>query len=236
LKFVLISLMKLSGLLGFLGLCSCAAQAPQAAADPWRELAERIGGTPEPAVLFVGNSYSFALPQTFKKLAAGRGKKVRVGHSTYGGWTLAQHAAHEATLRKIRGGRWDVVVLQEQSLIPALPERRRDKEMSEPLRLLVAEVRQQGAVPLLYQTWGRRDGDPELPNDDFQAMTQRLRAGYQSAARSVGGIQVVPVGDAWEREFLAGDGQELFVEDGSHPSVKGSELTARVFFETLFNP
>lgn len=227
-------MMKISGLLGILGLGSCASRAPQVVADPGRELAERIAATPEPAVLFVGNSYSFALPQTFKKLAAGRGKTVRVGHSTYGGWTLAQHAANEGTLRKIRDGRWDVVVIQEQSLIPALPERRRGKEMSAPLRLLVAEVRQQGAVPLLYQTWGRRDGDPKLPNDDFRAMTHRLRVGYQSAARSVGGMLVVPVGDAWEREFLASRGHALFVEDGSHPSAEGSELTARVFFEALF--
>lgn len=227
--------MKLSCLLGFLGISSCASRtAPAISAGP--ELEQRVAATPELAVLFVGNSYSFALPATFKKLAAERGKKVRVGHSTYGGWTLAKHAANEATLNKIRSGHWDLVVIQEQSEIPAMPERRRAKEMSAPLRLLVAEVRQQGAIPLLYQTWGRRDGDIKRENDSFHAMNHRLRVGYQSAAKSVGGVRVVPVGDAWEREVLAGRGPGLFVDDGSHPSTRGSELTAAVFCDTIFGP
>ncbi len=229
---------KWSCILGFLGLSSCATSPPlspvRSDAEARRELAERIASKPEPAVLFVGNSYSFGVPKAFVKAAAARGIKVRTGHATYGGWTLARHAGNEATLNKIRNGRWDIVVIQEQSRIPAMAARKRAALMFPPLRLLVTEARNAGAVPVLYQTWGRRDGDEEVRGDDFHAMTRRLREGYQAAARNAGGLVVVPAGDAWEREFSAGDGGALFMEDGSHPTQRGNALTADAFVEAFF--
>jgi hypothetical protein len=231
-------LVKWSCILGFLGLGSCATQGPlspvRSNAEARRELAERVAASPELSVLFVGNSYSFGVPKAFSKAAALREKKVRTGHATYGGWTLARHAENEATLKKIRSRRWDIVVIQEQSRIPAMATRKRAALMFPPLRLLVAEARKQGAVPVLYQTWGRRDGDPDVREDDFHAMTRRLREGYQAAAKNAGGLVVIPVGDAWEREWSAGRGGELFMDDGSHPTQAGNDLTGRVFTEVFF--
>lgn len=229
-------LVKLSCILGLFGASACSNQSslPPATGDPRKELAERVHTAPELAVCFVGNSYSFGVPRAFSKLAASDGRKVRVGHSTYGGWTLERHAASEATLKKIRDGRWDVVVIQEQSEIPAMSAKKRDTAMFPPLRKLVTEVRRDGAIPVLYQTWGRRDGDPKVRNDDFHAMTARLRAGYQAAARDAGGLVVVPVGDAWEREISAGRGGALFMDDGSHPTPTGNALTAEVFRDAFF--
>jgi hypothetical protein len=189
---------------------------------------------PEPSILFVGNSYSFGVPKTFSKLAAEHGKKLRVGHATYGGWTLQQHSENPATLRKIREGHWDIVVIQEQSEIPALPPKKRDAAMFPPLRKLVAQVHQEGAIPILYQTWGRRDGDQNIHLDDFHAMNRRLRLGYRAASQNAGGIVIAPVGDAWENEVSAGRGAALFMEDGSHPSALGDRLTAQTFYETIF--
>ena len=231
-------LVKWSCILGFLGLGSCATHGPlspvRSDADARRELAGRMDANPEPEVLFVGNSYSFGVPRAFTKAAALRGKNVRTGHATYGGWTLARHAANEATLKKIRSRRWDIVVIQEQSRIPAMSSRKRAALMFPPLRLLVAEARKQGAVPVLYQTWGRKDGDPDVRGDDFHAMTRRLREGYRAAARDAGGICVVPVGDVWESEWSAGRGGILFMEDGSHPTQAGNDLTGRAFADAFF--
>jgi hypothetical protein len=223
--------MNLSWLLGVIG---CATQKPPAAVETRRELADRVRADSELAVLFVGNSYSFGVPKAFSKHAASHGKKVRTGHATYGGWTLERHSKNEATLRKIRDGRWDVVVIQEQSLIPALPAGERAAKMHPPLRQLVEVVRGSGAVPVLYQTWGRRDGDKEVPGDDFLAMNRRLREGYHAAARAVGEILVAPVGDAWEAEMRAGRGDSLFMEDGSHPSPLGDRLTAATFHAAIY--
>ena len=229
-------LVKFSWICGLLGATACSNQMVlrPPTRDPRGELAERVRATPELAVLFVGNSYSFGVPRAFSQLAAACGKKVRVGHWTYSGWSLAVHAENTGTLRKIREGKWDIVVLQEHSEIPALPARMRATAMFPPLRLLVTEVRQHGAIPLLYQTWGRRDGEKGIWRDDFHAMNSRLRDGYQAAARNAGGVVVVPVGDAWEREISAGRGGELFMEDGSHPTQQGNELTAAAFYEAFF--
>jgi hypothetical protein len=220
--------------LSFFGISACATRAPQPASPGRAELSARIRAKPDLAVLFVGNSYSFGVPKAFSKCAAGHGRKVRVGHATYGGWTLRKHAGNAATLRKIRDGRWDIIAIQEQSEIPAMAAGKRAAAMFPPLRQLVQEARQQDAVPVLYQTWGRRDGDPKRRNDDFHAMTARLRAGYQAAAANAGGLVVIPVGDAWEREISAGRGGGLFMEDGSHPTPRGDELTAETFFAAFF--
>jgi len=233
----IIRIMKWSSAFAWLGLAACAHRQPMplppSHPDPQSELRERIAQSARPAVLFVGNSYSFALPREFTRAAEARGKRVRTGHSTHGGWTLARHAAHEPTLRKIRAGTWDVVVFQEQSQIPARSRAVRDREMHPPLRELVAETRKAGAIPVLYQTWGRRHGNPGTIGDDFHAMTARLRTGYHEAAKAAGGVVVVPVGDAWEKAFSEGRADELFDKDGSHPAPGGNKLTARVFADTL---
>ena len=229
-------LVKFSWICGLLGATACSNQMALRpfTRDPRGELAARVRATPKLAVLFVGNSYSFGLPRAFSQRAAGGGRNVRVGHSTFGGWTLARHAASEATLRKIREGKWDIVVLQEQSEIPALPARKRAAAMFPPLRQLVSEVRSHGAIPVLYQTWGRRDGEKGIWRDDFHAMNSRLRDGYQAASNNVGGVVVVPVGDGWEHEISAGRGGGLFMDDGSHPSAAGNALTAAVFYQAIF--
>lgn len=235
-KSIYSSLVRFSSIVSFLGITACSHALPSnpSAMDPNQEITNRVEASPTLAILFVGNSYSFGVPKAFSKLAAAAGRSVRIGHSTFGGWTLKRHAAEESTLKKIREGHWDIVVLQEQSEIPAKPAGERAAEMFPPLRQLVVEVRRHGAIPVLYQTWGRRDGDPHVPHDDFTRMNRRLREGYQAAARDAGGLMVVPVGDAWEREILAGNINELFLADGSHPTQRGSDLIAAVFFERLF--
>jgi hypothetical protein len=202
--------------------------------DALAALVERLERARQPAVLFIGNSYSFQAPKLFRAYAGGRGKTLRVEQVTHGGWTLARHAADQATMDKIREGGWDVVVFQEQSRIPSLPEAQRSAMMDVPLKTLADEARKHGAMPALYQTWGYRDGDAKLPGDDFRAMTARVRGGYREAARKVGNLVVVPVGDAWEREVASTEVGKLFQKDGSHPSAAGNRITARVFHETFF--
>ena len=220
----------LAKILGFFGLSSCAL--PPAPGEP--EKLQTVRHKEEVAVFFIGNSYSFGVPGQFREIAESRGRKVRVGHSTYGGWTLAKHVEHSPTLEKLRKGKWDVVVIQEQSLIPARNEGLRRVAMDPAVSFLVSEARAAGAVPLLYQTWGRRDGDPDFPGDDFIEMNSRVRRGYRAASENAGNVAIVPAGDAWEREFMAGRGRDLFIDDGSHPSSYGNEITAREFYRVIF--
>lgn len=221
----------LAGLAVFFLLVSCSA-----VHSPFRrQVASRGMAAPGPgSVLFIGNSYSFDVPQALRKTAARHGRKIRVGQVTYGGWALAQHAHHGETLHKIREGSWDVVIIQEQSRIPSLPESRADA-MFPHVRALADEARKCGAVPMLYQTWGYLNGDPNWgPGDDFASMNRRLREGYRAAAANAGGLAIIPAGDAWEREIEAGRGARLYQADGCHPSRYGNQLTAQTIFEMLF--
>ena len=208
------------------------------AGDSMQSLRERLAKAAEPRILFIGNSYSFKVPDVLSRMAAEAGTKLVVERVTKGGWTLKRHAAAEETLAKIRGGRWDVVVLQEQSQLPSFAKEQRSRNMIPHARTLVAEVRKAGAVPVFFQTWGRRDGDLKnakaFPEDTFEKMQARLVAGYREAAAEAGGVLVVPVGEAWAKEMKAGTGRRLFAKDGSHPSAAGVELSAAVFLRFFF--
>jgi len=223
----------LAKILGFLGLSSCAVQPP--GEKPSKLAQERAPDhRTHVSVLFIGNSYSFGLPQAFRKLSQSREKHVKVGHSTFGGWTLGQHSVYEPTLKKVRKGHWDIVVIQDHSLHPGSPAAERKKVMDPCVKIFANEARAIGAIPLLYQTWGRRDGDERIPGDDFYAMNQRVRDGYREASEYAGGVTIVPAGDAWESEYRAGRGRELYQEDGSHPSAYGDEVTALEFYRVIF--
>jgi len=205
-----------------------------------RELVQRVRSTETLRVLFIGNSYSFKIPTQFLKIAQAEGKKVEVSQSTRGGWTLQKHSQSEKTLGVIAAGKWDVVVIQEQSQIPSLPEKVRTKQMTAAAQKLVSEIRKVRAVPVFFLTWGRQEGDREnvatFPNDTYTAMQKRLIRGYDLAAKEAGGVFVAPVGRVWSQVRLAADpGVNLYAKDGSHPSAQGNYLGGCVFFAAFYN-
>lgn len=185
------------------------------------------------SILFIGNSLSFGLPKELERITRKNGVEVRATLQAHNGWNLARHSADAVTLEVLRGSPWDIVVLQEQSRIPSQAIKRR-MDMLPAVEFLAREARAVGALPVLYQTWGYRDGDKQKIRDDFFAMNQRLRDGYQVAARAEK-MPVVRVGDAWEIEMKKDWGRRLFMSDGLHPSRDGVRLNARVFYETLFS-
>ena len=224
------NLMIFGRVLSFLGLTSCAQTMTGV-----EKVAEVREGTANPklSVLFIGNSYSFGAPRAFSRLARSKGKRVLVRQSTIGGWTLEKHMTQPQTLAKLHSRKWDVIVIQDHSLNPGSDEENRHKTMDPGVKFFTDEANAMGAVPLLYQTWGRRDGFSSQ-GKDFYEMNDRVRMGYQTAAARAGGVGIVPVGDAWEREYRAGRGIELYHEDGSHPSSIGDKVTAAEFYRVIF--
>lgn len=203
------------------------------------KLVARVAEAKPARILFVGNSYSFQVPKKFEEVATREGRKVLVEQVTKGGWTLAKHAASDKTLEMIRSGKWDVVVLQEQSQIPAFPKGQRDEVMLPAAKTLVEEVRKAGAIPVFFVTWGRRDGDRKnaemFPDDTMEAMQKRLTTGYREAAEAAGGVAMVPVGPTWVRAKAEDLADGLFSKDGSHPAADGVYLTACVFYATFYD-
>ncbi len=220
------SILMFAKILAFFGLSSCASVFPNSE--------KSSTNSDELKVLFIGNSYSFDVPKMFKEISEKNGKKVKIAGCTHGGWKLSMHAEHPPTLKKLRQKKWDIVVIQDFSVSGAYPESRRKDEMYPFVEFFVNEARANGARPMLYQTWGRRDGQPGLKGDDFYQMNARIREAYSRASEKAGGVDIVPVGDAWEEEFRKGNGEKLFLEDGSHPSEFGNRVSAEVFYRTIF--
>ena len=54
----------------------------------------------------------------------GWGHPIQTGMTAPGGWTLAEHLNSAQTLDALQSSKWDFVVLQEQSEIPAVEQTR----------------------------------------------------------------------------------------------------------------
>jgi hypothetical protein len=185
-------------------------------------------------VLFIGNSYTFVndLPATFAKLACFGGHKVETGMAAVGGWTLGDHLASAQTLDQLKPQKWDVVILQEQSEIPAIPAARL-QSMYPAARQLVAKIKAIGAQPLFFLTWGHRDGMADFGIKNFSDMQAQLDVGYKDIADELH-VTVVPVGYAWLKARIQSN-LNLWQDDGSHPNESGTYLAASVFYATLFH-
>lgn len=185
-------------------------------------------------VLFLGNSYTYynnlpRLVEAFAAAAAG-GRKIETRMIAPGGASLADHLASRNTLAAIRAGRWDYVVLQEQSQLGAVylvngePRVGNAEAFFTSARALDAEIRKAGATPVLFHTWPRRDA----PDSD-RAM---LDYAYAHLARELKVLRA-PVGPAWQQARAELRGASLYADDGSHPSTAGSYLAAAVIYATL---
>jgi hypothetical protein len=173
-------------------------------------------------VLFIGNSFTARndVPASIAQLAAARGKQLQHRLIWAGGASLRAHWNKGEALTAIRDGKYDAVVLQEQSTLPI----KNASRMHENIRLFDTAIRSAGAKTFLYMTWARRTA-PESQN----ALTEA----YTIIGRELGAT-VVPVGVAWEAFLQDHDRPVLHDKDQSHPSPAGSYLAACVFLAALF--
>jgi Domain of unknown function (DUF4886) len=172
--------------------------------------------------LFIGNSFTARndLPGLIARLAAAKDKDLEHRLISAGGASLRNHWNSGEAVRVIKAGRYDYVVLQEQSTLPVKNAAR----MHENVRLFDAPIKAASAKTVLYMTWARRHA-PE---------SQRAIAdAYASIGRELGAT-VVPVGLAWQAFLRRHDRPVLHDRDESHPTAAGSYLAACVFLTVLF--
>jgi len=181
-------------------------------------------------ILFIGNSYTQQIRSTVQNMIfRSPHKSVVLEFVAPGGKTLAFHSQQQSTLDRIRNGKWDIVVLQDQSQTPAVYPKR-FLQASKQLHQIISET---GAATAYYQTWGRRDGDQSNREryGTYASMQAALNKAYQSAAVRDDAI-LVPVGEAWQkiRQLNPGIGKSLYRKDGSHPSANGAYLAGLCFY------
>lgn len=197
---------------------------------------------PATRVLFLGNSltYSNGMPETIRRLAASDGLSLEFEQHTPGGRTLAEHATDPAVRDLVARGNWDVVVLQEQSVLPSLERSVVEDAVIQPLRVLSEDIRRRNpsARIVLYQTPARQSGALDLVPDlaelgSYEGMQRRIIAGYATMARAIRG-EIAPAGEAWRRVRQTRPTLELYA-DPTHPNRAGSYLIACVLYASIFN-
>ncbi len=190
--------------------------------------------SPPKKILFIGNSYTGGIRKTIVDLIkSSPHANTQLTFINPGGKTLAFHLSKKETAEKIKNGKYDFVVLQDQSQTPAVfPDQFKKAALG-----LDKLIDASGAETVFYQTWGRRDGDPQNPQlfPTYDSMQKALSQSYSSVARASNAM-LAPVGDTWSalRKKNPGLGQTLYAGDGSHPSKTGAYLAACVFYVTFF--
>ena len=187
----------------------------------------------ETSVLIVGNSHTFYnnMPEMVERIADQNGIDLEVDMAAQPGFYLDQHANSPETLDAINNGEYDVVVFQEQSVAPAVPQLY-SQRTAPALTQLSNTARATGSQIVLYQTWARRDGLPEAGFGDYSTMQAAIIDGYNRLAAS-NGATVAPVGQAWQQAHSLGQSGFLYDPDGNHASAEGSYLAAIVIGETV---
>lgn len=193
--------------------------------------------------LFIGNSYIYSndMPGMVSSLATADGHTLIKDQSTPGGYTLEGHSTNATTLFDITNIDWDFVILQEQSQLPSFPWSQVNSDVFPYAELLCDSIRSANpcAIPVFFDTWGRRDGDSQWDSiNTFDKMNARLLNAYTTMAY-INSSLMAPVGVGFNH--VQDDGSSpithtaMYAGDGSHPSVYGTYLAACTFYEIIFN-
>jgi hypothetical protein len=175
-------------------------------------------------ILFIGNSYTYFnnLPVLLSELAtsANPSKMLEAQMIVRGGATLKMHWEEGAALKALQQGKWNYVVLQEQSTLPITDP----ATMHKYARLFDAEIKKAGAKTIFHLTWARQN-QPENQvklNDAYFGIAKELKA------------MIAPVGLAWEKAFKEDPKRVFHMEDKSHPNATGSYMAACVFYALIY--
>lgn len=191
-------------------------------------------------ILLIGNSYTYGndLDKLLEHVARSMGENVEVRRATKSGYTLHQHLDDCDTLDLLNSRHWDVVVLQEHSLVPTQYKIRR-QTMYPAVAEFKKRIEAQHGQPLLMMTWGRREQTSatiegrHLRFMDYDSMQNDLRDGYEIAATRFD-LPVAPVGLAWRSVRKHFPEVNLYIKDGSHPNINGSYLASLVLYSAIF--
>jgi len=194
------------------------------------------------SILFIGNSYTKrnSMPtEIFAPMAKAAGYDVEVTAILNGGHTLLGFADPNDTygaqvaeeLSPENYGKYDYVVIQEQSLRPVTDT----GKFYDGVRALVKKIRAVGAAPVLYSHWGRKAGSPDLSNLKLtnESMTWKVAAAGEAIGHELD-MPVAYVGLAFFDIYTNKPQIELYDEDLYHPVYNGSYLAAATILAKIF--
>jgi len=188
------------------------------------------------------------IPALFAKFAEQADLDWEVSHELQGGTTLGFHLRER---RKLIDHAWDVVVMQEYSVLnPENPGNATDTGRDASALAKMFETANPNARVYLMSTWSRADQTYKPEGHWYGQTVGQMAIDLRGAmdridnqAEQIDGV--IPVGEAWNRAIAAGiaddnpyDGRDygkvdLWSYDHYHASAEGSYLEALVVFATI---
>ena len=173
-------------------------------------------------LLFIGNSHTYYndMPLLVKRRATDLGYPCRVTMLAHPGWYLEQHASDPEARFNILYGGYDYVILQEHAH-PFGPE----EDFTRTARTLNSWIREAGAVPIIYETWAKKDE---------QHVQSTMNKVHKRVAKAIDAI-LAPVGEDWWSYMKSWPDLEMYDEDGAHASRAGSDFAAKMIWVEIRN-
>ena len=175
-------------------------------------------------VLFAGNSYTYYsdLPNMVSELSKSTSTYLKTAMSAVGGARLKYHYNQDHGLKTkdlIKNGNFNIVVLQEQSMGTLTNK----KEFLEYSKKLSEYIKKHGAKPYFFTTWSR----------EKTPQTQKIITKAYKEATNINNGTTVLVGSVWAKVLKTHPELDLYIEDGSHPTLLGTFLSAAVFVKAI---
>lgn len=184
-------------------------------------------------VLIIGNSRTYAhdMPFIVREIADSARSPVRYAITVraWGGASFEDNWK-DGGVRQLLRQRWDYVLLQAESRAQVSDANRASFETYG--EKLAADAKSAGSPVALIVNWGYGEA---LYQGDRTNERERYVAAIQSAHRELArrtGADLINVGAAWE-EIHGADPSLALYEDGNHPTVAGSYLTALMIYDFL---
>ena len=186
-------------------------------------------------VLFIGNSYTAQCSKTISDLFKSESPNWTLSYHTSGGKDLAFHLADSQVTKKINSQKWDFIILQEQSQKSGLGGKF-SKSFHESVASFSKLIFKAGAIPSLYLTWGRKNGDKRnsVVYPTYEAMQKKVSSAYLLAGDK-NKARILPVGftftEVKKNDLALFD--KLYRNDGSHPAAHCAYLVSCIFWGGL---
>lgn len=194
------------------------------------------------SALFIGNSYTAAnnLPSLVSSMATSVGHSLIHSAQTPGGAQLNQHISNSTVINSISGGKWNFVVLQEQSQKPSFSPSYVASNVFPFAKRLCDTIRMFDSCtqPVFFMTWGRKFGDAgNCPSSPwlctYEGMDSALAKSYNTMGTQNNAF-VSPVGAVWKYIRNNDTTINLYTSDNSHPNINGSYAAACMFFTVFY--
>lgn len=173
-------------------------------------------------LLFIGNSLTYTndLPNLVKNYAETQGKSVSVESVVYGNYALIDHWQDGVIQTLIETQSYDYVIVQQGPSSQAF-----GKALLLEYGGKISDLCDENFTKLaFYMVW------PSLTYyDTFQGVIDNY-----SLAATMNNDILCPVGEVWKSYFDTTNDFSYYASDGFHPSLEGSQVAAKVIYESLF--